>query len=107
MIAPFTSSPRRRGSSVFNGLWTPAFAGVTGFGLFTRLSYLERGLKAGLVARMDVKYLKIAELERCVWCFKIVGMHPPFKARTLEADLADRQPPWEGIHMGTGRSAPM
>jgi hypothetical protein len=26
----------------FNGFWTPAFAGVTDFGLFTRPSYLNR-----------------------------------------------------------------
>ena len=31
---------RKRESSYFNGFWTPAFAGVTDFGLFTRPSYL-------------------------------------------------------------------
>ena len=39
---PFLSSPRRRGSSYIRHFWTPAFAGVTVLGLFTRPSKLNR-----------------------------------------------------------------
>jgi hypothetical protein len=45
-FSPILSSRRRPGSSDFGYFWTPAFAGVTGFGTFYGFIKTEGGTKA-------------------------------------------------------------
>jgi hypothetical protein len=55
-IIPILSSRRRPGSSDFGYFWTPAFAGVTGFGTFYGFITLE-GLTNGKFRNVGHRHL--------------------------------------------------
>ncbi len=52
---PFSSFRRKPESSHFNSFWTPAFAGVTELGLFTKPSKLDELVKSRIHQVLGVK----------------------------------------------------